>query len=150
MRGRRLTPEEEALWHRATSDVTRFGSRPASLPMQRIQVHVRSPAPAAAAGPPPPARALAETLDRSWDRRLGNGKAEPDRLVDLHGLSREAARNLLSRQIESAHRRGERLLLVITGKGTAPGPEPADLMRATGVAPRGAIRAELPRWLAEP
>jgi DNA-nicking Smr family endonuclease len=150
MSRRGLSPEEEALWRRVTGDVTPLGSRPGARPMPRIPMHMRPPAPAAAPGPPPPARAHAETLDRGWDRKLGSGKAEPDRLIDLHGLNREAARDLLARQIESAHRRGERLMLVITGKGAAPGPEPADLMRTARPVPRGAIRAELPRWLADP
>ncbi|MFQ3595146.1 MAG: Smr/MutS family protein, partial [Sphingomonadaceae bacterium] len=39
------------------------------------------------------------------------------------------------------------LVLVITGKGDLPGPEPMDLMADRPV--RGAIRAELPRWLGE-
>lgn len=150
MKGRRLTPEEEALWRRVTGDVTPLGSRPATPAPPRIPVRVRAPAPAAPPGPPPPPRAHPETLDRSWDRRLGSGRAEPDRLIDLHGLGRDAARDLLLRQVESAHRRGERLLLVVTGKGAAPGPAPADLLPAAGPAPRGAIRADLPRWLAEP
>jgi DNA-nicking Smr family endonuclease len=148
-KGRGLSPEEEALWRRVTEDVTPLGSRPAAPARPRIAVHVRATAMAAPPGPPRP-RLGGETLDRGWDRRLGSGRAEPDRLIDLHGLGREAARDLLARQVESAHRRGERLLLVVTGKGSSPGPAPADLMPASQPAPRGAIRAELPRWLAEP
>ncbi len=149
MTRRNLTPEEEALWQQATAGVTPLGSRPQAAPPVRICVLVRPPAASAPAPPVPPGR-HAETLDRSWDRRLGSGRARPDRLVDLHGLSREEARLLLHRQIEAAHRRGERLLLVITGKGSPLGVQPADLMPLGTPPPRGAIRAELPRWLAEP
>jgi DNA-nicking Smr family endonuclease len=68
--------------------------------------------------------------------------------VDLHGLTRSQARQTLIRAIDRAESRGERLLLVITGKGSTPGPAPADLMADRAV--RGAIRADLPRWLGEP
>jgi DNA-nicking Smr family endonuclease len=153
-----LTPEDEALWEQVTRGVTPLGARPQAPVPQQIRVHVRHPAQAQTLERATRAAVGAESLDRSWDRRLGSGKAEPERVIDLHGLSRAQAHALLCRQIVSAHRRGERLLLVITGKGGTPGPEPADLMPGAGPAPggtargglRGSIRAELPRWLAEP
>ncbi|WP_448585635.1 Smr/MutS family protein [Thermaurantiacus sp.] len=155
---RRLTPEEEALWRQATASVRRArgaGGEASQAPAK---------APAVALPPPPttapeapgvgkhPARPASshptETLDARWDRRLRARATRPDRVIDLHGLTRAAARGHLERAIHAAAARGERLLLVVTGKGSAPGPAPADLM---GDRPsRGAIRAELPRWLAEP
>jgi DNA-nicking Smr family endonuclease len=93
----------------------------------------------------------AESLDASWDRRLAAGRADPDMVIDLHGLSREAARQLLYRRVADAEARNLRVILVITGKGHAPGPAPADLVPglAHGPRPRGSIRADLPRWLGE-
>ncbi|WP_243453886.1 Smr/MutS family protein [Sandaracinobacteroides saxicola] len=89
-----------------------------------------------------------ETLDGSWDRKLSSGRVVPDLTLDLHGLSRETARALLLRRVDSAARNGARVILVITGKGQTPGAQPADLM--PGVKPpKGAIRASLPRWLGE-
>jgi DNA-nicking Smr family endonuclease len=96
------------------------------------------------------APAAPETLDGRWDRRLSSGRAQPDRVIDLHGLTREGARAALYEGIAAAEARGERLILVITGKGAMPGPAPADLMPGLGGgATRGAIRADLPRWLGE-
>jgi DNA-nicking Smr family endonuclease len=68
-------------------------------------------------------------------------------VIDLHGLRREAARQLLYAEVVRAEQRGARVVLVITGKGSQPGPTPADLMEGRPV--RGAIRADLPRWLGE-
>jgi DNA-nicking Smr family endonuclease len=101
-----------------------------------------SPAP-----PRPPAPGSAETLDANWDRQISSGRISPDLVIDLHGLRREAARRLLYERVVSAAERGHRVILVITGKGSEPGPAPADLME--GRPARGAIRADLPRWLGE-
>lgn len=175
MSPRRLTEAEEALWRLATEGVVPLEGRRARRPAAPEAAPAPPAPPGALPGPPAPARALprlrlrgpapcpapaeparprhppAETLDRRWDRRLGSGRAEPERTVDLHGLTREAARARLLRAIEAGHRRGERLILVITGKGASPGPAPADLAGlGGGTAPRGVIRAELPRWLSEP
>jgi DNA-nicking Smr family endonuclease len=97
------------------------------------------------------ARTSAETLDSSWDRHITSGRIVPDVVIDLHGLRREAARQLLYRRVVDASDRGLRVILVITGKGDSPGPAPADLMdgRRGGAPIRGAIRADLPRWLGE-
>lgn len=158
---RRLTPSEEALWRQVTASVRPLvpAASPPAAPL---------PAPVAAPhdGPdrhgvgalkaaPPRARPATggsprwpETLDARWDRRLASGKARPDRVIDLHGLSRAAARARLEGAVHHSVARGERLLLVITGKGGKPGPDAIDLMQGAPV--RGAIRADLPRWLAEP
>ena len=106
--------------------------------------------------PPPAPKAVlprhhSESLDGSWDRRLGGGRIVPDVTIDLHGLSREAARHLLYRRVVDAEARGQRVILVITGKGHRAGPAPADLVPGlrTGPTPRGGIKADLPRWLGE-
>lgn len=156
---RRLTPEELALWQRVIETVRPIDRARRTTPMPAIreataatETSARPDAAAATARtprarPPQPARAPAETLDASWDRRLASGRARPDRVIDLHGLNRARARDLLLRAIDRANEGGERLLLVITGKGSLPGPAPADL--AEGRPARGAIRADLPRWLGE-
>jgi DNA-nicking Smr family endonuclease len=93
-----------------------------------------------------------ETLDGRWDRWIASGRVQPDRTIDLHGLSLEAARHHLFDAVAAADARGERVLLVITGKGHLPGPAPADLMPGLNnpdQRPRGAIRVSLPRWVGE-
>ncbi|MCS6985930.1 MAG: Smr/MutS family protein [Sphingomonadaceae bacterium] len=151
------TPREEALWQALARTV-----RPLR-PAQAATLAAPSP-PHGTATPPPPGRAdlaraspprsaafrpgRGETLDATWDRRLASGKARPDRVIDLHGLSRPQAYARLRHEVLAAHARGHRLILVVTGKGHLPGPSPADLMTEAPV--RGALRAELPRWLAAP
>jgi DNA-nicking Smr family endonuclease len=71
------------------------------------------------------------TLDGSWDRRLRKGDIVPDRIIDLHGHTLVDAHATLADTIESDG--GERVLLVITGKGRADRPS--------------RIRAEIGHWL---
>jgi DNA-nicking Smr family endonuclease len=91
------------------------------------------------AGPPPPRprKTPGETLDGSWDRRLGRGLASPDLVLDLHGHDLATAYDLLDRRLEEAIRSGARLMLLVTGK--PPGRERP--------AKRGAIRAAVGDWL---
>jgi DNA-nicking Smr family endonuclease len=88
--------------------------------------------------PPPPARKPpGETLDGTWDRRLGRGLVSPDAMLDLHGHNLATAYELLDRRLEQAIDSGARLMLLVTGK--PPGPD--------GPAKRGAIRAAVGDWL---
>lgn len=154
---RRLAPDEQALWALVAATVTPMhpgrklavpdgAPPPAPRLPDRTGVGPRR-LPATPAQPRPPAPAPAETLDSSWDRQISSGRIAPDVVIDLHGLRREAARRLLYERVVSAADRGARVILVITGKGSEPGPAPADLME--GRPARGAIRADLPRWLGE-
>ena len=154
---RRLAPDEQALWALVAGTVTPLhpdrrvevpaGAKP-PLPARPDRAGVGPRRLSAAPAPvPPPARVQAETLDSSWDRMISSGRIAPDVVIDLHGLRREAARRLLYERVVLAAERGQRVILVITGKGSEPGPAPADLME--GRQSRGAIRADLPRWLGE-
>jgi DNA-nicking Smr family endonuclease len=154
---RRLTAEERLLWQKVAGTVRAYRTPTADEAAALMPAEGPGEVPKAAekaagtmlrAAPRPPSPGPGETLDGRWDRMLASGKARPDRVIDLHGLTREAARGRLLDAVSHAARRGERLLLVITGKGAAPGPDPIALMRGERV--RGAIRADLPRWLGEP
>jgi DNA-nicking Smr family endonuclease len=154
---RRLAPDEQALWALVAATVKPLHPhRPIDAPTAASPPAPRKPdrvgiGPQRAKAAPAPARtpapASAETLDSSWDRQISSGRIAPDLVIDLHGLRREAARRLLYERVVSAAERGHRVILVITGKGSDPGPAPADLMQ--GLPARGAIRADLPRWLGE-
>jgi DNA-nicking Smr family endonuclease len=78
------------------------------------------------------------TLDSSWDRRLRSGSVEPDRVLDLHGLTLDTAWHAIDRGLEQAIARGDRVLLLITGHHRA-GDPPVQ---------RGKIRAAVHDWLA--
>lgn len=156
---RPLTPDEQALWEKVKRTV-----RPLGAPARPTGPTLRLKPPAAPTitfAPPAPGPHR-ETLDGRWDRRITSGKLTPDATIDLHGLTRARARALLFERIIRAHAAGERVLLVITGKGSRTPHAPADLVpglsgataRRGAAAPqqdgmRGSIRAELPRWLAE-
>ncbi|MGE5563874.1 MAG: Smr/MutS family protein [Bacillota bacterium] len=81
---------------------------------------------------------LGTTLDGSWDRRLSSGSLEPDRIVDLHGMSLDRAWRAIDRSLEQAIAGGERVVLLITGHERS-GEPPVR---------RGAIRAAVHDWLA--
>lgn len=78
------------------------------------------------------------TLDSTWDRKLRSGAVEPDRVVDLHGMSLDSAWRAIDRSLEQAVNRKERVLLLITGHHR-PGDPPVE---------RGRIRAAVHDWLA--
>ena len=139
---RHLSPEEVALWRRVTATV-----RPLA-PEQAVPAPVAVPAlPAPAARPPhrepPPPRSRSgpgTTLDAGWDRRLARGLISPDATIDLHGHTLDTAYAALDHAVDRAILRGDRVLLVITGRPPRPESERPHA--------RGRIRAALPDWLA--
>ncbi len=72
-------------------------------------------------------------LDRRTKSRVARGHTEIDARLDLHGMTLERARSRLASFIREAQSRGYALVLVITGKG---------------VSGRGALKHEVPHWLA--
>ncbi|MDH3741438.1 MAG: Smr/MutS family protein [Hyphomicrobiales bacterium] len=58
-------------------------------------------------------------LDRRTSQRLSRGQIEVDSRIDLHGESVETARFKLRDFLISARARGDRTVLVITGKGSS-------------------------------
>jgi DNA-nicking Smr family endonuclease len=153
---RRLAPEEAALWKRVVASVTPIKARPvksvealaksetpvpAAIPATvKAKVKGRVPPPRPAAPTPSARKPAANTLDGSWDRRLSRGLVAPESTVDLHGHSLSSAYDRLDFGLEAAVSRGDRVLLLVTGK--APRPE-SERPHA-----RGAIRAAVGDWLA--
>lgn len=85
-------------------------------------------------------------MDAGVHRRLARGQLVPEARIDLHGMTREQARQALTGFLMSAHARGVRLVLAITGKGgRAVDDDLAPLIRRPG-----AIRHDLPHWLSSP
>lgn len=156
--GRRLAPDETALWKKVAATVEPIAKRPAPLEPQApptIKPPKASPRSVAAtttatsratASLPPPRRTWAtSTLDGHWDRRLRKGLVRPDMSIDLHGHSLVSAQALLDDAIGRALLRGARVLLVVAGR-LRPGADRLPLMHGDP-RPRGAIRASLPDWL---
>ena len=81
-----------------------------------------------------------DVLEPRLRRRLVRGQIGIDGSIDLHGMRQAEAHATLRRFLFARAARGDRTLLVITGKGAA-----SDGEHAT----RGVLRAMLPIWLAE-
>ncbi|MFS0774084.1 Smr/MutS family protein [Sphingomonas sp. 1P08PE] len=107
-------------------------SKPAARPVIRP---LRQPPTAITAKAPPQ-----NNLDGSWDRRLSRGIVSPDSSIDLHGHTLASAHSMLDAGLDRAIRRGDRVLLLVTGKPPRPESERPHA--------RGAIRAAVADWLA--
>lgn len=162
-RGRRtLAPEEAALWNKVIQSVTPLHVRavPKALPPEpeppaapvpkpmtrRVDVPTgklvpnHSVRPAITLSTPMPDTHERRTLDASWDRRLSRGLVAPESAIDLHGHNLHAAYDRLDAGLAQAIARGDRVLLLITGKPPRPESERPHA--------RGAIRAAVGDWLA--
>jgi len=156
-RGRKLAPEEAALWQRVIATVTPLKPVKAVPPAQTRAASVVKetpqpaepqpklavrPKPAIPRAQPVPIRkeASENTLDGSWDRRLSRGLVSPESSIDLHGHNLASAYDRLDFGLAQAIARGDRVLLLITGKPPRPESERPHA--------RGAIRAAVGDWLA--
>jgi DNA-nicking Smr family endonuclease len=78
------------------------------------------------------------TLDGSWDKKLRSGSVEPDRILDLHGMTLDGAWAAIDLNLDRAIARGDRVVLLITGHHR----------RGEPLVQRGKIRAAVHDWLA--
>ena len=85
--------------------------------------------------PPAHASPTHASLDRRILRRIARGHMPIDSRLDLHGMTREAARARLLDHLSFARACGQRTILVITGKGSLGG---------------GVLRREVPLWFSTP
>lgn len=145
---RRLSAEEAALWQRVMATVRpahRVAPKPAGEQPAPTPIPSRtSAAPPPAAIKPVPAKSPRATpgvtLDASWDKRLATGQIVPDSSIDLHDHTLDSAYVALDQGLERAIRRGDRVLLLITGKPPRPESERPHA--------RGRIRSAIGDWLA--
>ncbi len=148
-----ITPEERALWSRVAATVTPIRRE---RPVPRAALPVPVPVPIAAAPDPAPRvkgrvpperpaviappRKAPDTLDAGWDKRLARGLVAPETSIDLHGHTLASAHALLDQGLDRAIARGDRVLLLVTGKPPRPESERPHA--------RGAIRAAVGDWIA--
>jgi len=92
------------------------------------------------------ARTAIPGLDRRTATRLRRGQLAIDGRLDLHGHSQEEAHRALHAFVRAAARRGQRCVLVITGKGGPRARADGDLMPDRDA---GVLRRNVPRWLNE-
>lgn len=161
-RPRKLFPEERELWdrvvgsatplhpeplrHPSSDEMARPVKRVEQLPEFRIGEAVKRPQTRIDLQPSPGERIAlhAIRMDRSAHRQMKRGRIAPEARIDLHGMTLAEAHPALIRFMLKAHAGGLRLVLVITGKGKMRdegGPIPARI---------GALRHQVPHWLASP
>jgi DNA-nicking Smr family endonuclease len=142
---RPLSDEEIELWREVAKSVA--PRKGALLPSPRrravaTKVQIASPpSPAAQVKPTRLAPALAP-LEKRLKRRLSRGGAQPDDVIDLHGMTEAEAHRALRGFLVHAQGRGDRLALVITGKGEYRGEASPLWSQQPGV-----LRRLTPHWL---
>ena len=147
MAARSLHPDEAALWARVMATVRPMRAvvatpkpAPAPDPSKPVVASIPKPLPPAKARAAPVRPAPGVTLDGGWDKRLTRGAVQPDGSLDLHGHTLASAHALLDSGLDRAIARGDRVLLLVTGKPPRPESERPHA--------RGAIRAAVADWLA--
>jgi len=134
-RTRILTADEVRLWRTAMKSVTAYKPQP---PLEEPSP---PPAPVAVIPPEPPPLPLPvpapvrrpNGVDGQTLKQLSQGERKVEAVIDLHGMTLDAAYTALRRFIEIQSGTGKRCLLVITGKG---GPDRP-----------GRLKQEVPLWL---
>ena len=141
-RGRGLTEEDIALWAEVARSVKRRPGaapplEPPSAPRQPAgppPQATRAPAPPPRPGPPPLA-----PIERKLKRDLARGRGAVDSALDLHGLNQAEAHHALRAFLVAAQTRGDRLVIVVTGKGRAG--------TSSWIDEPGVLRRLAPHWL---
>lgn len=134
-RDRRDVSELEAAFFREVLKDARPLDRKLAPPVTPPK-RFRPPAdgPLSAATPPPKApvytEAQAPAIGGHREAHMRKGRLEPEAKLDLHGYRQEAAYRALDRFLQNARGQGQRVVLVVTGKG-------------------GVLHDLLPKWLGE-
>ncbi|WP_020398610.1 Smr/MutS family protein [Kordiimonas gwangyangensis] len=152
-----LSARDREIWQKVTESVQPLGKRGdapplAPLPKIYIQEETRSLPMEWHTRPSPKPD---NSIDRRMQRQIATGRQEVDRSVDLHGMTQDRAFATLKRTIEGAIKRGDKTLLVVTGKGG----RRFNQLDATPAAYRtradfdqlgGVLRRMVPLWLEGP
>ncbi|OWK31944.1 Smr domain protein [Sphingomonas mucosissima] len=148
---RGLDPNEAALWARVMATVRPLRAvAPAAVSKPVVAKELQKPSVRHTPAPSlpqlkkrvePQKRALPGiTLDGGWDKKLSRGLVTPDATIDLHGHTLHSAHDLLDGALARSVTRGDRVILLVTGKPPRPESERPHA--------RGAIRAAIGDWLA--
>ena len=125
-----LTQEDEALWRSIQETARPLETRRAPMPGDAQNL---TPLPTARPVPVIPVRPVprelgplqvgqTHALGPAMTKKIKRGELPVDRRIDLHGFTLAAAHSYLQRQCADAITRGERVLLIITGRGTSERP----------------------------
>jgi DNA-nicking Smr family endonuclease len=149
VRLRRLSDEEIDLWIAVAKSVARRkgASLPSARKIEPAATEAAPPVDAPAGNRAGPARRNAPPplapLERRLKKQLARGRSAIDQSIDLHGMNQAQAHQALRGFLVYAQSRGDRLVLVVTGKGApkASALEPHDFDEP------GVLRRLVPHWL---
>lgn len=139
---------------RITDDIAASLRDAPTVPVKSASTKVRmppptSPQPVSPQPRKPTAPPLAE-FDRKKVRKICSGQVEIEARIDLHGLRQDEAHQALRAFVHRCVGKGQRWVLVITGKGKTANVRddaPFDMMSNRD---RGVLKRNVPRWLHEP
>jgi DNA-nicking Smr family endonuclease len=143
-RARGLTEEDIALWAEVARSVRRRPgvSPPIEPPTAPPRAALAEPDRPPAAAPPRPAAPPLAPIERKLKRALARGRDAVDGALDLHGLNQAEAHHALRAFLVAAQARGDRLVIVVTGKGRAGS--------SSWIDEPGVLRRLAPHWLRAP
>lgn len=149
---RRLSPEEAALWRRVAAGVRALkpappvpvveAQPPRLVPTVLTKSKIAQVVPTPRAATAVKVKPNSQTLDGSWDKRIGAGRIIPEMTIDLHGYTAAAAHQRLEHGLGEAIRDGVRVILLVTGRAPRRDVNRMDLPL------RGIIRSSIGDWLA--
>jgi DNA-nicking Smr family endonuclease len=128
---------------KAMPDLERIATPSAGKPRWQPLITQPTPRPKSAPGAQP-------HFDRRQAKKIATGKIEIEGRLDLHGLRESEAHVRLRGFLRQAQAQGKRTVLVITGKGRDSDDPHAPFDFGHERAPRGILKRNVPRWLAEP
>lgn len=96
---------------------------------------VKQATPQSASTPQPAQNKHHHPIEEPVAKKLAKGRLPIDSRIDLHGMTQDRARFALLDFLQMAQREGQRIVLVITGKGNEG---------------RGVLRQNVPHWLEQP
>ncbi len=145
-----LTAEDSRIWTQVAKTVTPLSEEKGHLLKQEMNrlLEATSPGNLTASRkldivsqwspPSQPKQAMSlitHPIEDQIQKNIGKGRQAIDARIDLHGMTQDRARFALLDFLQMAQRANNRIVLVITGKGDQG---------------RGALRANVPRWLSLP
>ena len=146
--------DDQALWARVAETATPLHKRrvavakphPAKPPAPRRAPKLETARAAPKPKPQPTQVPRQAELDRQTSRQLEKGRLTIEARLDLHGMRQRDAHAALRRFLKSAQAKGQRHVLVITGKGVEPDRTRSFYEEET----RGVLRQAVPGWLNNP
>lgn len=153
MASKSKTPSDHdlSLWGHILKDVRPLPGRvkPQPAPVTARQgptldvAEIRQPASRQKAAPLRPS----PHLDGSTARKVRRGRQDVDATLDLHGMRQNEAHAALQRFVTAAYSRGDRCLLVVTGKGRMTAPADRRWAAMQGHGASGILKTRFFDWL---